>query len=552
MSLWYSFLAFMILWIKLSAAIISNPHSYLSTADGVVLGVNILGDAYLDLKIGLVLDYIANFQPVSTYLCISKLPPLFNLNEKQLLSRNIYVASIFADMNDLCGLHAAASNHGADYLFVNFSSARLSSLTQFIPSQTVYLKSYSVSAAVDCIDTELTFPIQCVSALSSRPPSPSATACTLVSSPDKSNETAYAVNLPCSIPEYNKCQLWWPVNGSELFIHGQVPVHLSPLRIKQRIIISCSWPVYSRVIIHDHVQSDDGSVEVITSSVVLEEDDIRSSYHNKSKARKKRKPHAIDITILLKHLNEPALDIYRQKKLVVEVWDDNIFTIFTTFHVNMKIVYGTDLLPPPSPFFSNIPLLASQLETRDDFGFALTIILPYATSLLEVGVHSGKFAELILQTATNINSYIGVDAWRMWPESEYEDLANDVQEVHNENYQEAKDRLSYFDSKSILLLNMTSLEAARIIVNESVDVVYIDAMHHYHAVQADITAWWPKVRPCGLLAGHDYLLDVIDETVFTVKPAVQEFARKEGLMLLQTYDEEKVAFPSWLLFKPCK
>lgn len=39
------------------------------------------------------------------------------------------------------------------------------------------------------------------------------------------------------------------------------------------------------------------------------------------------------------------------------------------------------------------------------------------------------------------------------------------------------------------------------------DLVYIDACHEYDAALADIRAWLPKVRPGGVLAGHDYHLD---------------------------------------------
>ncbi len=36
------------------------------------------------------------------------------------------------------------------------------------------------------------------------------------------------------------------------------------------------------------------------------------------------------------------------------------------------------------------------------------------------------------------------------------------------------------------------------------DFVYIDADHSYEAVLKDITAWYEKVRPGGVVAGHDY------------------------------------------------
>lgn len=38
----------------------------------------------------------------------------------------------------------------------------------------------------------------------------------------------------------------------------------------------------------------------------------------------------------------------------------------------------------------------------------------------------------------------------------------------------------------------------------SVDIVFLDADHSYEAVIADILAWMPRVKPGGLLCGHDY------------------------------------------------
>jgi len=36
------------------------------------------------------------------------------------------------------------------------------------------------------------------------------------------------------------------------------------------------------------------------------------------------------------------------------------------------------------------------------------------------------------------------------------------------------------------------------------DMIFIDAMHEYPDVKADIERWWPKVRSGGVLALHDY------------------------------------------------
>jgi predicted O-methyltransferase YrrM len=51
---------------------------------------------------------------------------------------------------------------------------------------------------------------------------------------------------------------------------------------------------------------------------------------------------------------------------------------------------------------------------------------------------------------------------------------------------------------------MTSLEAAGLYKDNSLDFVLLDASHTYEDVKADIQAWLPKIKSGGILAGDDY------------------------------------------------
>ncbi len=52
-------------------------------------------------------------------------------------------------------------------------------------------------------------------------------------------------------------------------------------------------------------------------------------------------------------------------------------------------------------------------------------------------------------------------------------------------------------------LIMTSQEAAQILDDESFDLVFIDADHAYSSIISDIKLYLPKVKPGGIISGHD-------------------------------------------------
>ena len=74
----------------------------------------------------------------------------------------------------------------------------------------------------------------------------------------------------------------------------------------------------------------------------------------------------------------------------------------------------------------------------------------------------------------------------------------------------------------IEIVRKSSLAAAASFQDVSCDFVFIDASHDYEDVCEDLRAWYPKVKPGGILAGHDYHWPEVHR-------AVKEFAREMQL-----------------------
>jgi predicted O-methyltransferase YrrM len=83
-----------------------------------------------------------------------------------------------------------------------------------------------------------------------------------------------------------------------------------------------------------------------------------------------------------------------------------------------------------------------------------------------------------------------------------------------------------------------SADAAREFDDQSLDFVFIDARHTYEAASEDLAAWWPKVRPGGLIAGHDYTNSP------GVRAAVDEFVARHGLAHAFRVDRA-----SWMIYR---
>lgn len=156
---------------------------------------------------------------------------------------------------------------------------------------------------------------------------------------------------------------------------------------------------------------------------------------------------------------------------------------------------------------------------------ALTRRLPHDRDIIgaEIGVWEGKMSEQLLTLNPRLFLLL-VDRWCVPPvgDSYFEGskmMSRQPQEVFDHAFKIALSRVEPYADR-VKVYKMTSIQAAAYVGDESLDFVFIDGDHSYKGVTADLVAWTPKVKPGGIISGHDF-----DNagTLGDVRGAVQDF-----------------------------
>jgi beta-1,4-mannosyl-glycoprotein beta-1,4-N-acetylglucosaminyltransferase len=132
--------------------------------------------------------------------------------------------------------------------------------------------------------------------------------------------------------------------------------------------------------------------------------------------------------------------------------------------------------------------------------------LPNDSHIVEIGSWKGRSSSHMAVMIANGDKRVKFDCVDTWKGSEehqagagFEDadvLVDSLYDRFVKNMSPVKD---YYNP-----VKATSVDAALLYRNNSLDMVFIDAAHDYDNVFADITAWAPKVKPGGIISGHDY------------------------------------------------
>jgi predicted O-methyltransferase YrrM len=152
---------------------------------------------------------------------------------------------------------------------------------------------------------------------------------------------------------------------------------------------------------------------------------------------------------------------------------------------------------------------------------------------LELGVWKGRSAAFMAVEIANSGKQIQFDVVDnfQWLYQENK-TAKENFAAYRKNYQECLMNLSRVPF--VRVIGLPSPEAVQIYDDGYFDFIFIDANHDYTHVKEDIKLWLPKVKPGGLLAGHDYI------NWPGVKKAVDELLP----------DAEQVSVRSWIWRRP--
>ena len=153
-------------------------------------------------------------------------------------------------------------------------------------------------------------------------------------------------------------------------------------------------------------------------------------------------------------------------------------------------------------------------------------------SFVEVGVWKGENLFEVADSCKCLGLIIGIDPYN---ENDYVKKTFFKEVTSAEPSQEVKDGvfndvlMEASEDERIIIKRNKSVNAAKEIIDGSIDIVFIDGNHSYKSVKEDIKAWLPKVRAGGFLCGHNYELKY-----FSVIKAVNNVLGSDNIKLFPT------------------
>lgn len=163
------------------------------------------------------------------------------------------------------------------------------------------------------------------------------------------------------------------------------------------------------------------------------------------------------------------------------------------------------------------------LKTRS----SLIQSLPQSGVIAEVGVNRGQFSSEILRLSSP-EKMILIDRWNS---AEYPmSLKFDVLKKFKEE----------IDNGTIEVVQADSIAAASKFEDAYFDWIYLDTDHSYKVTLRELIAYKDKIKPTGIIAGHDFIIGNWKEMIrYGVKEAIYEFCVTYGWEIIYLTMENK-------------
>lgn len=159
----------------------------------------------------------------------------------------------------------------------------------------------------------------------------------------------------------------------------------------------------------------------------------------------------------------------------------------------------------------------------------------------EIGVESGRFSKVLLMNNPGSKLY-AIDSWKAY--RAYRDHVR--QPKIDQMLVDARERLK---GLRVQFIQAFSVDAAKNFKDGTLDAVFIDANHRYEFVVADLAAWVPKVRPGGIVSGHDWFKDLKPGAPYNVIPAVRGYVESHNIHPLFIACGDPGKAKSWFFIK---
>ena len=169
-----------------------------------------------------------------------------------------------------------------------------------------------------------------------------------------------------------------------------------------------------------------------------------------------------------------------------------------------------------TPQTTTIILGREELTPRQSIQAAMDLFKDQKVTVVEIGTHTGRHAEMMLKHWSGIDKLYLVDLW-----TAYKDFP--IQKWHDQDFDIVRSKFAR--NEKVKIIREDSMKAANQFTDGSLDFVYIDAAHDYDSVKKDVLAWMPKVKKGGIIAGHDY--DYFNTP--TVRQAIDEVFGVENI-----------------------